>query len=92
MKKKVKNKLPDFTKMSYKEEAEWWDTHDLGDYWNEFRDVEIIFDLDKPRDEAVVVRLQKGFKDRLKMIAKTKGLNISALIRMWLLEKFQNAR
>lgn len=86
-KKKIKNKLPDFNKMSYKEEARWWDTHDLGDYWDEFKDVEIIFDLEKPRDETLVVRLQKDFKRGLEKIAISKGLNVSTLARMWLIER-----
>ena len=36
MKKKAskkKFKFPDFDKMTYAEEAKWWDTHDIGDYW-----------------------------------------------------------
>ena len=92
MKKKVKNKLPDFNKMSYKEEALWWDTHDLGDYWDELEDVEIVFDLDKPRTETLVVRLQKDFKEKLAKIARNKGLNISALARMWILERLNTSQ
>lgn len=89
--KKKKNKLPDFNKMSYKEEAEWWDTHDLGDYWDEFKDVEIVFDLKKPKEDTLVVRLQKDLKKRLSEIAHKKGLNTSTLARMWLIEKLQKA-
>lgn len=87
--KKRKSKLPDFSKMSYKEEATWWDTHDLGDYWDELEDVEIVFDLKKPRTESVVVRLQEDFKERLEKIARSRGLNLSGLIRMWLLENYK---
>ena len=90
--KKKENKLPDFDKMTYKEEATWWDTHDIGDYWNEFKDVEMVFDLKKPREETLVVRLQKEFKEHLEKIARSKGLNVSTLARMWLLEKLQGAR
>lgn len=90
--KKKKNKLPDFNKMNYAEEAKWWDTHDLGDYWDEFKDVKIVFDLKKPREETLVVRLQKDFKERLQKIAQSKGLNVSTLARMWLLEKLRMAR
>ncbi len=91
MKKKV-NKLPDFSTMSRAEEAEWWDTHDLGDYWDELKDVDIVFDLKKPRDETLVVRLQKSIKDKLEQVARKKGLNVSTLARMWLLEKLQTAK
>lgn len=88
---KKKNKLPDFNKMSYEEEASWWDTHDLGDYWDELKDVEIVFDLKKPRDETLIVRLQKEFKEKLERVARSRGLNVSALARMWLLEKLRES-
>jgi len=85
--KKKKNKLPDFNKMSYKEEAKWWDTHDLGSYWDEFKDVEIVFELDKPRTDTLVLRLQKDIKEKLEKFARSRGLNLSTLARMWLMEK-----
>lgn len=90
--KKKRNKLPDFSKMSYEEEAKWWDTHDLGDFWDEFKDVNIKFELHKPKEETLVLRLQKQLKNRLEHVAKTKGLNVSALARMWLMEKLQSGR
>ena len=89
-KKKIVPKLPDFNKMTYAEEATWWDTHDLGDYEDEFKETEIVFELNKPRDETLIVRLQKDFKDRLEKAARSKGLNVSTLARMWLMEKLQS--
>lgn len=90
--KKKENKLPDFNKMTYEEEANWWDTNDLGDYWDELKDVNIIFDLQKPKDDIVMVRLQKTLKEKLEKAARSKGLNVSALVRMWLMEKLQASR
>lgn len=89
--RKKKSKLPDFNKMSYEEEAKFWDTHSFADFWDELEDVEIVFDLKKPRDETLIVRLQKEFKDRLERVARSKGLNISTLARMWLLEKLRES-
>lgn len=90
--KKKKFKWPDFDKMSYKEEARWWDTHDLGKVWDELEDVEIVFDLKKPRDETIVIRLQKELKEKIEKIAKSRGLNISTLARMWFIEKLRTSR
>lgn len=90
--KKKKSKLPDFNKMSYEEEANWWDTHDVVDYKDETKDVEIIFDLKKPRDETLIVRLQKDIKDKLEKIARNRGINMSTLARMWLLEKLRESQ
>ncbi len=70
-----------------KEEAKFWDTHSFADYWDEFEDVKVRVDLFKPKEEALVVRLQKEMKDRIARIAHRRGLNVSTLARMWLAEK-----
>lgn len=88
MKKKVKSKTPDFK--TIEEETLFWDTHSFADYWNELEDVEMIFDLDKTRDGTLVLRVQKDVKDKLNQVAKSKGLNISGLVRMWVLEKLHD--
>ena len=90
--KKKKFKWPNFDKMTYEEEANWWDTHDLGEIWGELEDVEVVFDLKKPRDETVVVRLQKELKEKMEKIARNRGLNISTLARMWFIEKLRTAK
>ena len=87
--KKKKFKFPFFNKMSYKEEAEWWDSHDWGEFWDELEDVDIVVELEKPRDETIVLRVQKQVKDRLDKFARGLGLNLSTLARMWLMEKLQ---
>lgn len=96
---KKKSRIPKFK--TYEEEANFWDTHDVTDYWDETEDVEIVFAKDlkmvyretkKPRDETLVLRMQKKFKDKLQEIARSKGLNVSTLARMWLMEKLQASR
>ncbi len=37
----IKKRLPDFDKMTYEEESQWWETHDTADYPNEFEEVEM---------------------------------------------------
>lgn len=86
MKKKIK-RIPEFK--TYIEEAKFWDTHDITDFETETKNVEILFELDKPRSETLIVRLQKDFKERLEKVARRKGLNVSTLARMWLMEKLQ---
>jgi len=90
--KKKKNKLPDFNKMTYEEEATWFDTHSLLDYPDEIQDIDLVFDLKKPRTETIIVRMQKKLKDKLNAVARSKGLNVSTLTRMWLIERLQSAR
>lgn len=92
MKKKINRKtsrIPTFT--SNEEEARFWDTHSVTDFENETEDVDIVVELAKPRDETLVVRLQKNMKDKLERVAVKKGINISTLVRIWFSEKLQNA-
>lgn len=90
--KKKKSKLPNFSKMTYEEEANFWDTHDITDFEDETEEVEIVFDLKKPREKIVPIRMQEELKNKLNKIAQSKGLNLSTLIRMWLMEKLQSSR
>ena len=87
---KRKEPIPEFK--SREEEAAFWDTHDVADYWDDFAPVDIAFQLEKPKEENIVVRVQKPVKDRLERIARRKGLNISSLTRMWIMEKLQSAQ
>ncbi len=84
-----KTSIPKFK--NGEEAAEWFDAHDLADYWHELEPVDVDFQLEKPRDENIVIRVQKPIKDRLDRIARSKGLNLSSLARMWLIEKLQSA-
>src|SRR5439155_18561680 len=54
---------------------EFWDTHDVGEYLNDFERIYVEFQLGKPKEENIVVRVQKPIKDRLERIARRKGLN-----------------
>lgn len=87
---KKKTKIPKFK--TYEEEARFWDTHNVTDFDNETENVDIVFELSRPRSETLMVRLQKDFKDKLEQAARSKGLNVSTLARMWLMEKLQTHR
>lgn len=90
MKKEVKSRIPKFK--TREEEANFWDTHSLADYWDEFEDVDLVVELQKPKDDTIVVRLQKSLKNKLEKTAQAKGLNVSTLARMWLMEKLQTSK
>ncbi len=89
--KKKKFKFPDFDKMGYEAEAKWWDTHDWGEFWDELDDVKIVVDLHKPKEETLILRLQKETKEKLEEEARKKGLNVSSLARLWLTQRLHAA-
>lgn len=84
---KKKSRIPKFKTIA--EEAEFWDTHEFTEFEDELEDVDIVFELDKPREETLVVRMQKEVKDKMKKMARRKGLNVSTLARTWIMEKIQ---
>lgn len=85
MKKKKISKIPTFR--SLEDEAKFWDTHSFADYWDEMDDVDLIVELNKPRDETLVIRMQKKLKDRIERFAQKKGVTVSTLARLWFAEK-----
>lgn len=88
-KKLIKSKIPSFA--SYEEEANFWDTHSVTDFEDETDDVDIVVQLEKPRNETLILRIQKSLKDRLASIANKKGLTTSTLARIWLAERLRSA-
>ena len=48
---KRKEPIPEFK--SREEEATFWDTHDIADYWDNFAPVDIGFQLEKPKEENI---------------------------------------
>ncbi|MFZ5845744.1 MAG: CopG family antitoxin [Patescibacteria group bacterium] len=89
MKKKKISKIPKFK--SLEEEARFWDTHSVTDFEDETKDIDIVVDLAKPRDETLVVRIQKSLKKKLSSIANKKGITTSTLARIWLAERLSRA-
>lgn len=85
MKKKKNSKIPNFK--TNEEEAKFWDTHSVVDFEDETEEVDIVFELAKPAEETLILRIQKTVKDKLAQIAKKKGISVSSLSRMWLMEK-----
>lgn len=99
-KKTNKRKLKPIPKFkSDLEEANFWDTHSLVDYFDfskgkwgrlNFADnVETVWPEKIKKDESATIRFQHDVMNRLKEYAASAGLSVSSLIRMWTIEKLQ---
>ncbi len=80
-----KNTIPDFK--SREEEAEFFDTHDMADYQDEFKTVRAQFSQNL--SEGITIRLDEKTLDKLRSQAHKKGIGPTTLVRMWLMEKLQ---
>lgn len=86
-KTRQKSRIPDFK--SYEEEARWWETHSLADYQDEFETVKVRFA--KNLSEGITIRFDKPTLNKLRDIARDKGLGPTTLARMWILEHLKHA-
>ena len=70
------------------EAAEFWDTHDLTDYWDLTR--EAHFDVDIQR-RVFLTALEPDLAKKLTEVAHKQGISSETLINMWLIEKMKEA-
>jgi hypothetical protein len=104
--KNTNKRLPDFNKMTYEEEAHWWETHDTSEFADEFEKVKMKIApsaLDVPEElrelsrqlvksnleSAFNIRLTNRDHNKLRIVARQKGVGIATLARMWILEKLR---
>jgi hypothetical protein len=73
---------------SIDEAAEFWDTHDLTDYWDLTR--EAHFDVDIQR-RVFLTALEPDLAKKLTEVAHKQGISSETLINMWLIEKMKEA-
>ena len=84
-KKHPKSRIPEFK--TIQEEAEFWDTHDLTDYEDEFRPIKVRF-AEKLFDR-VTIPVDADTLAQLEALAREEELNATALARRWVLERLE---
>ncbi len=81
----VESRIPE--SKNREEEADWFDTHDMADYQDEFRTVRARFA--KNLSEGLNIRLDKETLETLRAIAHQQGIGPTTLVRMWILEQLR---
>src|SRR3989304_6861912 len=71
------------------EEKKFWDTHDLADYWGDFRPVKVSFAKNLSR--GITIRLDDRTLNKLRLQARNQGIGPTTLIRMWILERLRES-
>lgn len=66
------------------EAAEFWDSHDLSDYWDETREVHFDVDIQRRR---FLTALEPELAKKLAACAHKQGVSSETLINVWLTEK-----
>ena len=73
---------------SVAEAAEFWDSHDLTDYWDQTR--EASFEVDIQR-RVFLTALEPKLAKKLTECARKQGVSTETLINVWLTEKMTEA-
>lgn len=74
---------------SYKEIGEFWDTHDLADYWDKTESVEFEIDI---QSEETYYAVDKELSAKIQAIAKRRGVSADTLLNLWLQEKLEEQK
>ena len=82
VKPKAKVLIPEFA--SRAEEAAFWDTHSMADYWDDRKPVRVRFA--KNLSQGITIRFDPPTLDKLRRQAQQKGIGPTTLARMWILE------
>lgn len=85
MKKSKKKHIPEHFK-SVEKAGEFWDSHDLADYWEKTKEANLTFSLQKKHYYVSV--LPKIAKE-LQQISEEQGISIETVVNLWLQEKLQ---
>lgn len=74
---------------SYKEIGEFWDTHDLADYWGRTKEVSFEVDIES---EVTYYAVEKMLSEQLQTVAQKRGISADTLINLWVQEKLQEQK
>ncbi|MDI6447734.1 CopG family antitoxin [Anaerobaca lacustris] len=74
---------------TYAEIGDFWDEHDLSDYWDATRFIRVDVELES---EESLYAVEKGLSDTIRRAAKERGVSPHTLINLWLQEKVQKLK
>jgi len=72
---------------SYNKIAEFWDTHDLSDFWGKTRATDFQADI---QSEVTYYSLDKILSKKVQSVARNRGISTDTLINLWIQEKLQD--
>ena len=86
-KEKVESIPDDFKTVM--EASDFWDKHDITDYWDNTKEVKFRASLKK---EPKYIVLEESIDKKVFNVAKKKHVSIETLVNLWLKEKLSAAR
>ncbi len=69
---------------SYRETGEFWDTHEITDFWDATEPVEFEVDI---QSETRYYALDRKLVEEVGQIAWQRGISVETLLNLWVYEK-----
>lgn len=69
---------------SYQQIAEYWDTRDLSEVWDETEEADFEVDL---KSNVFYYAVETSLSSKLHLLAREKGISAETLVNLWLQEK-----
>ena len=77
------NKTPLSNASSYREIGEFWDQHDLADYWDQTSEVEMDVDI---QSSSIYFAVDRTLAEKLRAVAGDNGVSPETLLNRWIEE------
>lgn len=74
---------------SYAEMGEFWDEHDLSDFWKKTRKAKFDVVLEP---EVTYYPIERGLSERIQSEARKQGVSSDTLVNLWLEQKIKEQR
>ena len=71
---------------SYTEIGEFWDEHDLGDFWGKTKRVRFEVEIES---EATYFPIEKSLCEKIRLLARKQGIPSDTLVNLWLAQKLR---
>ena len=85
MKRSKREPIPKNFK-SPREAGEFWDTHDLSEYWDKTKETDLTFNI---RKRHYYVAVLPSIAKKLQRISKEQGVSVETVVNLWLQDKLQ---
>jgi hypothetical protein len=85
MKKDKKEPIPEHFK-SAEEAGDFWDVHDIADYWDQTSETELTFNLKR---RHYFIGIDPRISQELQRISEAEGISAETMANLWLQEKLQ---
>jgi hypothetical protein len=87
-KSKLRDPIPEEFE-SIEAAGNFWDTHNLSDYWDQTSEAHFEVNLDR---QVILVPLEQNVAHQLASVARRQGLSTETLVNVWLNERLQQIK